>query len=68
VSRLTPREREVAALLSEGLSNKEIGCHLGIAEDTAKHHVGKVMEKLGVCSRTEAAVMLVRQELAAEPA
>lgn len=43
---LTSREREVVALLAEGLSNKEIARKLGISVDTAKFHVGRVIDKL----------------------
>ena len=39
---VTPRERDVIALLAEGLSNKEIGNRLGISPDTAKFHVGRL--------------------------
>jgi DNA-binding NarL/FixJ family response regulator len=55
LDRLTPREREVLALLGEGLSNKEIGARLYISEVTAKVHVRHILEKLQVRSRTEAA-------------
>ena len=55
LGRLTPREREVLALVGEGLSNKEIGTRLYIAEVTAKVHVRHILDKLDVRSRTEAA-------------
>ncbi len=51
---LTPREREVLALLSRGLANKAIGQRLGISEHTAKFHVNAILRKLGVESRAEA--------------
>jgi NarL family two-component system response regulator LiaR len=57
---LTPREREVLGLLAEGLANKEIGARLGIAEKTVKAHVTRVLDKLGVQSRTQAALVAVR--------
>jgi len=54
VPRLTEREREVLALMAEGLSNKEIGARLGFSERTAAFHVGNILQKLGAASRTEA--------------
>ncbi|MDX2193024.1 MAG: response regulator transcription factor [Gemmatimonadales bacterium] len=51
--RLTNREREVIALLGEGLSNKEIATRLGIAVHTVKSHVHNVLEKLALRSRLE---------------
>jgi DNA-binding NarL/FixJ family response regulator len=54
---LTPREQEVLALLSNGLSNREIARTLWIAESTAKVHVRNVLKKLGARSRTEAAAL-----------
>jgi DNA-binding CsgD family transcriptional regulator len=53
---LSPREREVLELLRKGLSNKEIGRSLWITESTAKVHVRHILEKLGVRTRTEAAL------------
>ncbi len=60
---LTPREREVLALLAEGLSNKAIADRLDISEHTAKFHVNAVMAKLGVQRRTEAVVRAARMGL-----
>ncbi len=56
---LTPREREIFALLPSGLSNNELGAKLGIAPGTAKIHVERVLNKLGVKDRTQAAVKAV---------
>jgi ATP/maltotriose-dependent transcriptional regulator MalT len=53
---LSPREREVLDLVRKGLSNKEIGRILWITEGTAKVHVRHILEKLGVRTRTEAAL------------
>jgi DNA-binding NarL/FixJ family response regulator len=53
---LSPREREILNLLSEGLSNKEIGARLNVSQFTVKNHLAKVFEKLHVRCRTEAVV------------
>jgi DNA-binding CsgD family transcriptional regulator len=58
---LTPREREVLALISEGASNKVIAQELGISVHTAKFHVGQVIEKLDATGRTEAVTHAARQ-------
>jgi NarL family two-component system response regulator LiaR len=60
---LTPREREVLALLGRGLANKAIAQELGIAEKTAKIHVSRILHKLGVADRTQAALHAVREGL-----
>jgi two-component system, NarL family, nitrate/nitrite response regulator NarL len=62
---LTAREREVLALLSRGLSNKQIASELAISEHTAKFHVNAILGKLGAASRTEAVVVAVRLGLVA---
>jgi len=54
---LSPREREVYALLVAGLSNREIAQRLFLSEVTVKVHVRHIFEKLGVRSRVEAAVL-----------
>jgi DNA-binding NarL/FixJ family response regulator len=54
--KLTPRQRDVLALVADGLSNKEIARALKIAEATTKIHVAALMRALGVRNRTEAAV------------
>lgn len=56
---LTPREREIFALLPTGLSNNQLGEKLGIAAGTAKIHVERILHKLGVKDRTQAAVKAV---------
>lgn len=60
---LTEREREVLALVAEGLSNPEIAVRLTISESTAKTHVSHIMAKLGVTTRTEAATLALRYNL-----
>lgn len=56
----TPREREVLALLSEGLPNRAIAERLGISRHTVKFHVNALLQKLGVLGRTEAVVRAAR--------
>jgi DNA-binding CsgD family transcriptional regulator len=55
---MTPREIEVALLLSEGCSNRTIAHRLGISPHTARHHTQRVLAKLGVHSRSEAGARL----------
>jgi DNA-binding NarL/FixJ family response regulator len=57
---LTEREREVLALLAEGLPNKAIAARLGISEHTAKFHVNAILAKLGAESRAAAIVKAAR--------
>ena len=60
---LTPREREVITLVAEGRTNREIGKRLGVAERTARTHVSNILTKLGLASRTQAAMWAVREGL-----
>jgi len=53
---LTPREREVWALVAAGLTNPEIAQRLGLSDNTVKFHVQHLFSKLGVKNRTEAAL------------
>lgn len=58
--KLTERETEVLRLLAQGLSNKEIAAALTIGEKTVKTHVSNILAKLGVVSRTQAALYAAR--------
>jgi ATP/maltotriose-dependent transcriptional regulator MalT len=62
ISNLTKRELEVYELLAQGRSNREIGSALFISEFTAKTHVAHILRKLGVRTRTEAALQAVRKD------
>ncbi|GAA1243556.1 hypothetical protein GCM10009588_22290 [Microbacterium phyllosphaerae] len=54
---LSMREKEVLALIAEGLSNRQIGDRLGLAEKTVKNYVSSLLNKLGLERRTQAAVL-----------
>jgi len=60
---LTPRERQVLALIAEGATNRQIGAALYMAEKTASVHVSRILAKLGVRSRTQAAAVAHRMHL-----
>jgi DNA-binding CsgD family transcriptional regulator len=60
---LTSREREILALLADGLGNKQIAARLGISTNTVKTHLELLFERLGVSSRAEAVAAGVRQGL-----
>jgi DNA-binding NarL/FixJ family response regulator len=62
-SQLTPRELDVLRLVGEGKSNKEIAAELVISEPTARKHVSNILGKLGLSSRTQAALWAVREGL-----
>jgi DNA-binding NarL/FixJ family response regulator len=62
---LTPRERQVLTLVARGATNREIGMELFMAEKTASVHVSRILAKLDVRSRTEAAAVAHRLGLAA---
>ncbi|WP_406306613.1 response regulator transcription factor [Streptomyces sp. NBC_00885] len=57
LSQLTDREREILALIGEGLTNREIGQRLYLAEKTVKNHISRMLTKLGVARRVQAAVI-----------
>jgi pimeloyl-ACP methyl ester carboxylesterase/DNA-binding CsgD family transcriptional regulator len=63
-SQLTPREREIATMVARGLTNRQIGQALVIAEGTAALHVKRILAKLGFSSRAQVAAWAVAQRLA----
>jgi DNA-binding NarL/FixJ family response regulator len=60
---ITPREREILTLITKGNANKEIGARLGIAEDTVKQHVSRILQKLRVSDRAQATAEAIRRGL-----
>ena len=60
---LSEREREVLALLVDGLMNKEIARRLAVSERTVKFHVGSILAKLGVPNRAAAVRVALEQKL-----
>jgi DNA-binding NarL/FixJ family response regulator len=67
VAGLTAREVDVLRLVGEGRANKEIALALGIGERTARTHVSNILGKLGLNSRTQAALWAAREGLVAPP-
>ena len=63
---LTDRERDILGLVAEGLTNREIGDRLHLAEKTIKHYMTNVLQKLHVRSRVEAALLAQKHGLAKE--
>ncbi|HEY7971218.1 MAG TPA: response regulator transcription factor [Candidatus Limnocylindrales bacterium] len=63
VEPLTDREKDVMSLLGQGMSNKEIGSALFITERTARTYVSNILGKLGLASRTQAALWAVEHKL-----
>jgi non-specific serine/threonine protein kinase len=61
---LTRREREVADLVAEGMTNKQIAARLVIAQRTAEGHVERILVKLGFSSRSQLASWVAAQETA----
>jgi two-component system, NarL family, nitrate/nitrite response regulator NarL len=60
---LTPRELEIVAAVVAGYANKEIAEYFKISEDTVKHHLSNIFDKLGVSTRLELALFAVNQSL-----
>lgn len=67
LSALTPRERDILALVAEGRSNQQIAEQLVISERTARTHVSHVLSKLNLTSRTQAALVAIREGLVPPP-
>lgn len=67
ITSLTEREREVIALICEGLQNKLIGERLFISETTVRHHLTSIFDKLGVSNRLELVIYAYRHGLAKLP-
>lgn len=64
---LTPRELEIVSAVVAGYSNKEIAEYFKISEDTVKHHLSNIFDKLGVSTRLELALFAVNQSLPLKP-
>jgi len=64
---LTPRELEVVSAVVAGYANKEIAQHFKISEDTVKHHLSNIFDKVGVSTRLELALFAVNQSLPFKP-
>jgi two-component system, NarL family, nitrate/nitrite response regulator NarL len=64
---LTPRELEIVSTVVAGYSNKEIAEYFKISEDTVKHHLSNIFDKLGVSTRLELALFAVNQSLPLKP-
>ena len=62
---LTPSERKVLDLIGDGLSNREIGEKLGVAEKTVKNHITSLLPKMGLQRRTQVAAWVAGQRAAA---
>ena len=65
-SDLTPRELQTLELLALGSTNKEIGKELNISDNTVRHHVNSIMDKLEVSDRTEAVATAIRRGVLSE--
>ncbi|MFD4440978.1 response regulator transcription factor [Nocardia sp. NPDC058519] len=63
LSTLTRREREILTLIADGLSNRQVSDRLFISPNTVKEYVSRILGKLGVTSRIEAAVLAVQAEI-----
>jgi two-component system nitrate/nitrite response regulator NarL len=62
-SDLTAREREVLTLVAEGCANKEIAQRFAVSEETIKHHLTRMFDKLGASNRLELAMLATRNGL-----
>jgi DNA-binding NarL/FixJ family response regulator len=61
--RLTPRERQVVAAVVDGLTNKDIARRFTLSEDTIKHHLSSIFDKVGVSNRLELALAAIEHGL-----
>ena len=64
---LTKREMEILATIVAGLSNKEIARKFSLSEDTVKHHLTNIFDKVGVVSRLELALFAINNHLTDTP-
>jgi two-component system, NarL family, nitrate/nitrite response regulator NarL len=64
---LTPRELDIISAVVAGYANKEIAEHFKISEDTVKHHLSNIFDKLGVSTRLELALFAVNQSIPFKP-
>ena len=58
---MSPREQQVAALVAEGLGNRDIAQHLNLSEHTVKNYIFHIFEKLGVSTRVELVLYVFSQ-------
>lgn len=63
IENLTPREKEVAKRIADGMNNYEIACKLNISEKTVKNHVSSILKKLKLMDRTQVAVFILKNNL-----
>jgi two-component system nitrate/nitrite response regulator NarL len=63
LNELTEREKGILGLVAEGLTNREIGVELHLAEKTIKHYMTNILQKLHVRSRVEAALIMQKQKM-----
>lgn len=68
LSGLSPREREILGLIGEGLTNRQIGKRLYLSEKTVKNHISRLLAKLGVERRIQAAVLATQAAAPPDPA
>jgi two-component system, NarL family, response regulator DevR len=67
IARLSPQERRVLDLIAEGMTNRQIGAEMFLAEKTVKNYVSDLLEKMGFSRRTEAAVYVASSEVDKRP-
>jgi len=64
---VTSREIQIISAILHGGSNKDIAKQFGLSEDTVKHHLTHIFDKLGVCTRLELALFAMDYELLSRP-